>query len=211
VAVPPEFGSQDYNHHHFHYGYVLYAAAVLGEADESFVEEYRSVVDLLVWDVAGSAAAPGDCGASLLPGVERLRRPLGRVRLPAFRRRQQSGVLQRGGARMGAHGPLGPGQRGDADGGGGSHPLLLGGRHDTALLAARGGNRLEGFDHTVIGILWGGKTDYATVFHPAPEAVEGIQLLPLTMGSFYRFDPDAASARAAELEESVGRAPRTWG
>ncbi|HYH26492.1 MAG TPA: glycosyl hydrolase, partial [Blastococcus sp.] len=73
------------------------------------------------------------------------------------------------------------------------------------------GGRPAGFAHTVIGILWGAKTDYATFFDPAPEAVEGIQLLPLTVGSLYRADPEAAAARSAELDAAVGGAPRTWG
>ena len=73
------------------------------------------------------------------------------------------------------------------------------------------GERPPGFDHTVIGILWGAKTDYATFFDPAPEAVEGIQLLPLRLGSFYRSDPEAAAARSAALADSVGGEPRSWG
>ena len=62
IASPAEFGSQDYNDHHFHYGYVLYAAAVLGAADPSFVTDYGPTVDLLVRDVAGTDAAEGDGG-----------------------------------------------------------------------------------------------------------------------------------------------------
>ena len=68
-----------------------------------------------------------------------------------------------------------------------------------------------GYGHTGTGIVWDAKLDYATFFDPRPESVQGIQLLPLTLGSLYRSDPKAAAARAAELRRTVGGPPRLWG
>jgi endo-1,3(4)-beta-glucanase len=56
VAVPAEFGAQDYNDHHFQYGYLVRAAAVLAAADPGFARDYGDVVDLVVRDYAGSLA-----------------------------------------------------------------------------------------------------------------------------------------------------------
>ena len=47
-----DFGNGRYNDHHFHYGYVLYACAVLGRLDPSFVALYGEQVDALFYDVA---------------------------------------------------------------------------------------------------------------------------------------------------------------
>ncbi|EEC47217.1 endo-1,3-beta-glucosidase [Phaeodactylum tricornutum CCAP 1055/1] len=40
-----DFGNGRYNDHHFHYGYILYACAVLGRLDRSFILKYGDKVD----------------------------------------------------------------------------------------------------------------------------------------------------------------------
>mmetsp|Transcript_1099 Transcript_1099/g.1508 ORF Transcript_1099/g.1508 Transcript_1099/m.1508 type:complete len:1130 (-) Transcript_1099:52-3441(-) len=50
-----DFGNGWYNDHLFHYGYILYASAVLGNLNSTFVEEYGDAVDALMFDVANSA------------------------------------------------------------------------------------------------------------------------------------------------------------
>ena len=39
AAQTAAFGSQDFNDHHFHYGYFIYAASILGKYDPSFVSK----------------------------------------------------------------------------------------------------------------------------------------------------------------------------
>lgn len=52
AALTSAFGSEDFNDHHFHYGYFIYAASILGKYDTSFVDEYKDQVNLLVADIA---------------------------------------------------------------------------------------------------------------------------------------------------------------
>jgi len=52
AALTSGFGSEDFNDHHFHYGYFIYAASILGKYDKSFVDEYKDEVNLLVADIA---------------------------------------------------------------------------------------------------------------------------------------------------------------
>lgn len=52
AAQTAAFGSEDFNDHHFHYGYFIYAASILGKYDASFVDEYKDQVNLLVADIA---------------------------------------------------------------------------------------------------------------------------------------------------------------
>ena len=47
-----------YNDHLFHYGYILYASAILGKLNSTFVAEYGTVVDTLSLDVVNSADLP---------------------------------------------------------------------------------------------------------------------------------------------------------
>lgn len=59
-----------YNDHHFHYGYVLYASAILGKKNPKFVSQYGSYVDSLFYDVAHNSSAiskHGDKGEVLFP------------------------------------------------------------------------------------------------------------------------------------------------
>lgn len=46
------FGSEDFNDHHFHYGYFIYAASILAKYDAEFLNEYKNSVNLLVADIA---------------------------------------------------------------------------------------------------------------------------------------------------------------
>jgi len=58
AALTSAFGSEDFNDHHFHYGYFIYAASILGKYDKSFVDEYKDEVNLLVADIASYETYP---------------------------------------------------------------------------------------------------------------------------------------------------------
>jgi len=58
-----DFGNVRYNDHHFHYGYVLYAAAILGRANPKFITQYGSYVDSLFYDVAHNSSAVMNLGS----------------------------------------------------------------------------------------------------------------------------------------------------
>lgn len=47
-----DFGNGRYNDHHFHYGYVLYAAAILGRRNPQFISQYGAYIDAIFYDVA---------------------------------------------------------------------------------------------------------------------------------------------------------------
>lgn len=47
-----DFGNSFYNDHHFHWGYFIYAAAVLGHLDPAWAEENKAYVNTLVRDIA---------------------------------------------------------------------------------------------------------------------------------------------------------------
>jgi len=59
-----DFGNGWYNDHHFHYGYILYAAATLGRLNSTFVSEYGTHVDSILYDVAHASNMNSDMSAS---------------------------------------------------------------------------------------------------------------------------------------------------
>ena len=56
AASTAAFGSEDFNDHHFHYGYFLYAASILGRYDPQFVANHGEYINLLAADIANPTA-----------------------------------------------------------------------------------------------------------------------------------------------------------
>lgn len=208
IAVPAEFGGNDYNDHHFQYGYLVRAAAVLAAADPGFRRDYGATVDLVARDYSGGLSA-----GSASPGF------------PAFR--VFNAYL--GHSAAAGFAPFADGNNQESSSEAvaaweavvrwglvrGNQDLVTYGVTHYAMEAAtarmywlgEGLQRLAGYGHLTAGIVWDAKYDYATFFDAKPESVQGIQLLPLTIGSLYRADPQAAAARAA----AIGGSPGAWG
>ena len=208
VAVPAEFGSQDYNDHHFQYGYLVRAAAVLARADDEFVRDYGAVVDLVVRDYAGGQVPDG------FPNERAFSPYLGHSLASGFANfasgnNQESSseavaaweAVVRWGAASGQPELVAKGAE----------------RYAIEALTARtywlgeGIKRPAGYTHRTAGIVWDAKLDFATWFDAKPESIVGIQLLPLTFGSLYRSDPTEARRRADDLARDVRGQPRAWG
>jgi Predicted glycosyl hydrolase len=63
-----DFGNGWYNDHHFHYGYILYASAILGRLNSTFVDEYGIHIDSILYDVAHEANDSSDSsGGAFFP------------------------------------------------------------------------------------------------------------------------------------------------
>lgn len=52
LGIKPDFGSENYNDHHFHFGYFIYAYSKLAYYDEAFKKKYQSTVEYLIKDIA---------------------------------------------------------------------------------------------------------------------------------------------------------------
>ncbi len=52
ISSKPEFGHEELNDHHFHYGYYLYAMAAISKYDREFAGKYSGMVEYLIRDVA---------------------------------------------------------------------------------------------------------------------------------------------------------------
>jgi endo-1,3(4)-beta-glucanase len=212
TAYPAEFGSSDYNDHHFQYGYLVYAAAVLAEADPAFGREHGAAVDLVVRDFAGAGTGLG--GTAGLAPFRSFNAYSGHSAASGFapfadgNNQESSSEAVHAWEAVTRWGLV----RGEPD-------LVTFGATHYALEAAAArrywlgeiGSRPAGYRHTPTGIVFDAKIDYATFFDAKPESVVGIQLLPLTFGSLYRNDPKAAARRAAELSTAAGGKPRIWG
>lgn len=180
VGETPSFGSDEFNDHHFHYGYFIYAASILAKYDHEFKQQYQPMVDLLVADVANYST------------TEQL--PLRRNFDPYFGHSWASGSApfndgnnqESASEAMNAwigislwatqtnNAPL----RSQAD-------WILSNEVATTYAYWLNFDQTKApynqtFNHAISPLNWGGKRDYATFFSGEPSAMLGILLIPMS-------------------------------
>ena len=211
IARKEAFGSQDYNDHHFHYGYFLYAASVVAEEDPEFLKNYREFIDLIAYDIAN---------------VDRDYEAFPYVRTFDF----YEGHSWASGEQPFASGNN---QESTSEAINAWYSLWRWGQVSDNEVFVEAGQYLytaeinstehywlngiegrdlfpEGYDFDTASLVWGGKYEYTTFFSPDPRAIEGIQYLPITPGAIYlnneyRINRDRQNFRArSELTLTEG-------
>lgn len=198
VGRVTSFGSEGFNDHHFHYGYFLYAAALVAADDSALRDELAPVMTLLAADLASGEAS----------GMFPVRRTFD----------PYSGHSWASGASPFADGNN---QESSSEAVAAWNGLALWAsvagdealeREAIWMLSSEAASAQAlwlGFDasappyreygHDAVGIVWDGKLDYATWFSPEPAAILGIQLIPMNAASGYLGgDPDRIRANVAE-------------
>ena len=175
VGRTASFGSDDFNDHHFHYGYFLAAAGLLGERHPQLLDRWRPTLTSLAEDIA-SPAANG--------------------KLPALRSFDPyAGHSWASGKSVFADGNN---QESSSEAVNAWNGLALWARADgNRTLAGQATWQLSletasaraywlqprdlpaGYGHSFVSLSWGGKRDWATWFSAEPSAILGIQLLPM--------------------------------
>ncbi|HEY2644927.1 MAG TPA: glycosyl hydrolase [Galbitalea sp.] len=195
VGLVASFGSDQFNDHHFHYGYFLYAASLAVKYDPALRDKIEPVMDLLAADIGTSSDSSSDF-------------PQRRVFDPYVGHSWASGYA-----------PFADGnnQESSSEAVNAWNGLALWGQTigDSSLtseaewmLSAEAASAraywtnfdasapvYQGFAHGVVGINWGGKRDFATWFSAAPAAELGIQLIPMSPASTYLGGDAARIAR----------------
>ncbi|MGN8245737.1 glycosyl hydrolase [Cellulomonas soli] len=198
VGLTPSFGSEEFNDHHFHYGYLLGAAGLMAADDPDLAADLAPVMDLLALDIAAGEPSAW---------------------FPALR------VLDvyRGHSWASGTSPFADGNNQESTAEAISAWNGLGlwarasGQDDLATQAAwmlsteafsaraywtepdLGWLVDEGFGHRILAMSWGAKRDYATWFSAQPSAMLGIQLLPMPAVDGL-FAADAEQVRSAVAE-----------
>ena len=191
VGKAASFGSDEFNDHHFHYGYFLYAAGVVAADDERLAERWAPVMDLLAADIAS------DSGSGTFPDQ--------RAFDPYWSHSWASGTSpfadgnnqESSSEAVTAYAGLSlwaaaSGDRGLAD----EASWLVSAEAASALAYFVAPDLsspiFEGFDHEVVSLNWGSKRDHATWFSAEPSAITGIQLIPLSPSSVGYLSSEAA-------------------
>ncbi|MES2094043.1 MAG: glycosyl hydrolase [Actinomycetota bacterium] len=198
VGLQPSFGSDQFNDHHFHYGYFLYAAGVLAKDNPELASRWAPVMNLLAADLATTAKS------SYFP-VQRV--------FDAFAGHSwASGTAPFGdGNNQESSSEAVSAWNGLALWAAASSQSALESEARWMLSAEAASSKAywtdfpldssvyQGFDHTVTSLVWGGKRDYATFFSADPSTRLGIVVLPMSpVAGYLAGDPARIRANLAD-------------
>jgi endoglucanase Acf2 len=198
IGLTPSFGSDELNDHHFHYGYLLAAAGLLAQDDPALATKLAPVMNLLAQDIA--AAKP----SAELPQLRSFDPYAGHSWASGTSPFADGNNQESSSEAVNAWNGLG------LWAGASDQPALA--TEATWLASTEASTartywtapdleQFEGFDHTMVSLNWGGKRDYATWFSPEPNAILGIQLIPMGPVQTYLaagVDPEQIRASVAE-------------
>ncbi len=209
VGMTPSFGSDEFNDHHFHYGYFLYAAGVLGETDDSLVTRWAPVMNLVAADLGSnggngsfpdlrvldvyaghswaSGTSPFNDGNNQESSSEAVTAWTGLATWAAASKNE--GLRTQAVWMLSLEAQSGKAYWTDFDR---SQPMYT------------------GYDHQVVALNWGGKRDYGTWFSAEPAAMLGILVIPMSPASTYlegdpaRIEANVAEATQGNFEQKFG-------
>ena len=217
IGYADSFGSAaDLNDHHFHYGYFVRGAAALARTDPGWADDDRwgGMIELLIrdyanWERPDGTPDPSSNPAGSFPFLRNFSPYAGHswaAGSAAFadgnNQESSSEAIQAYGAMVQYAAHIG------------ADDLL---KWAASLYATETTAALEywfdvddethpdGWDHDTAGIVWGSKASYTTWFSADPEAIHGINYLPLDGHSLYLgWDADAAGRNYDELVAADG-------
>lgn len=204
VGKAASFGSDEFNDHHFHYGYFLYAAGVMAADDPGLADRIKPVMNLLAADIATSPATELFPQRRVFDVYNSHSWASGTA--PFADGNNQESVSEAVNAWSGL--TLWARASGNAK-------LEAEARWMHALEAQsaraywtnfdKSQPVYQGFGHEVTPLVFGGKRDYATWFSAEPAAALAILLIPMNPSSdFLGGDPARIDANVKEGTASGG-------
>ncbi len=196
IGLEASFGSDELNDHHFHYGYILYAAAVVAKNDPALAEQYAPVADLLAADIASPQ------GTDSFPQYRNFDPYSGHAWASGSSPFADGNNQESSSESVNAWNALALWEqvRGNTDMYNQAVWMMSTEANSAKLYWTNGDfSEFPAFTHKIAALNWGGKRDYATWFSPEPGAMLGIQLIP--MGSYSGYlagDADRIKANLAE-------------
>jgi len=196
IGLEASFGSDELNDHHFHYGYLLYAAAVVAKNDPALADSFAPVADLLVADIASSDAS------AEFPQYRNFDPYSGHAWASGSSPFADGNNQESSSESVSAWNALAMWEkvRGNTDMYDQAVWMMSAEANSAKLYWTNADfSEFPAFTHKIAALNWGGKRDYATWFSPEPGAMLGIQLIP--MGSYSTYlagDVDKIKANLAE-------------
>ncbi|TMD65617.1 MAG: hypothetical protein E6I97_24345, partial [Chloroflexi bacterium] len=183
IATSPEFGNENLNDHHFHYGYFIRTAAVLAQLDPSYLAQVQTPIKQMVADVGTY-----NRGSSQFPYLRNFDVYEGHSWADGYAKFADGNDQESTSEAIQAWYGLYLWSQVTHNSAMETSALYL---YTTEIASVKeywfGLNGLYSgaYQHAIASIVWGGKVDFATWFSSDPNDIYGIQLLPFTPGSAY--------------------------
>ena len=195
VGRTAAFGSEEFNDHHFHYGYFLSAAALLGEGQPRLLKRWRPTLTALAEDIASPVAHAS------LPALRSFDPYAGHSWAAGTSDFADGNNQESSSEAVNAWNGLAAWAAAD-----GNRALARQATWQLSLETATARaywleprHLPDAFEHSMVSLNWGGKREWATWFSAEPSAMLGIQLLPMPpVLSAGRTDPKRVRANVAE-------------
>ena len=197
VGLTPSFGSEEFNDHHFHYGYHLAAAGMIAADDPDLAAQLAPVMDVLAQDIAAATASDA------FPRMRNFDVYTGHSWASGTAPFADGNNQESSSEAVNAWNGLGLWAQAS-----GQEELEL---QASYLMSTEAAAILywtdldledpvyEGYEHTIATLNWGGKRDYATWFSAEPSAMLGILLIPMgPFADYLAVDPERIRASVAE-------------
>lgn len=204
VGETPSFGSDVFNDHHFHYGYFIYAAAVLAEHDKALVETYKPIVNLLAADIANPRATKEFMQRRAFDPYAGHSWASGDGQFTDGNNQESSSeaVNAWSGLVLWAGVSKNSSLKNQAQ-------WMMSNEAATAnaywVAPDLSGKSFTDYTQPFVSLNWGGKRDYATFFSADPKAILGIQLIPMNPSMTYFAKNKPAILRNLETMSGQGQ------
>lgn len=202
VGKEPSFGSNEGNDHHFHYAYFIYAASVVGQYDDDFVDEHADMVEVLIDSFATKHRNHQDFSYMRVFDYFDLHSwASGKALFEDGNNQESSSEAVNAWYALYRWANL----RNDKD-----EMERAKWLYSQEIHSARdywlNPQHLEDtiYEPPLVSMVWGGKLDYATWFSDAPEAKFMIQMLPMQLNADYlRDDPELVQKHVDYLDKEL--------
>lgn len=209
IAQKPEFGNEELNDHHFHYGYYIRTAAVIADLDLRFLPEVKPKIDAMVKDIAML-----DRSSSEYPYIRNFDTYEGHSWADGMSDTPDGTNQESSSESINAWYSLYLWGKITNDGNLQKNALYLY-NMESESIAYYWFNKNNiygnGYNHAIASIVWGGKVDFATWFSKEANMIYGIQLLPITPASVYLGDLPSFTKYESDLRASGGSETKEWG
>lgn len=184
VAEQASFGSENFNDHHFHYGYFIYASAILGKYDQQFLKNHGSMVNTLIADIASSTATNDFPKLRVFDSYAGHSWASGNGDFADGSNQESTSEAINAWYAVYLWGGVSKDQQ-LQDQGQWLYTLETNAAQNYWLDVKTKQTVGPSYEHSYAGIIWSGKIDYSTFFSVRPQAILGIQLIPMSPAMLY--------------------------
>lgn len=202
VGSEPSFGSEEFNDHHFHYGYFIYTASLVARYDDTFSKRHGAMVNALVEDIAARERS------EYFPKRRVFDNYMGHSWASGYSNFGDGNNQESSSEAVNAWNAVYQWADATSNDELKQYGLWLYNQEVASakqywLSSSTDNPAFSAYKYSIAVLNWGGKRDYATFFSPRPQAMLGIQLIPMSPGHKPYLSSLSSQQRQNQLSEAA--------